>query len=63
MLYLASAFKNWREYSNEWLPMVAGFYEKRGLSRPQVIETVPYIIGQSIASQKAVREGLARESL
>src|SRR3712207_6262813 len=50
---------DWNEYRNFWPARVGEFYRARGLSRPEVIKTVVYRIGQDIGSRLAIRAGLA----
>lgn len=66
-LRLVSEFKDvaarkpeWSEYSNYWMARVAEFYEPRGLSRREIIETPVYRIGQDLASRIAIDTGMAR---
>src|SRR5438132_281543 len=46
-----SVFRNW------WLEQVDQFYSGRGLSRPQIIKTAGYRIGQDLAGRIGIAEG------
>jgi hypothetical protein len=48
------------EFFNFWMPQVGKFYEARGLSRRQVLETPLWRVAQDLESRQMVRAGLAR---
>jgi hypothetical protein len=60
----AKAHPDWlsAEYRNYWQVEVAKLYEARGLTRPEIIKTAVYRIGQDIASRMHIASGLARPS-
>ncbi len=56
----AKRTKVWASYQNFWMPRVKAFYEPRGLTRPQIMRTPGYLIGQDLGSRMAVEQGWAR---
>ncbi|MEX2316795.1 MAG: hypothetical protein WD669_06565 [Pirellulales bacterium] len=50
------------EYHNFYIDRVGRFYETRGLSRSEVIETAVWRIAQDIAGELMIAAGLARAS-
>jgi hypothetical protein len=58
----AASDVSWDDFDNYWLPRVASFYKQRGLTRRQVIETVPFQIAEDLSSRIAIAKGLMRLS-
>src|SRR5439155_19531367 len=56
----AKQTKDWATYKNYWLSKIKAFYERRGLTRPQIMQTPGYLIGQDLGSRMAVEQGWAR---
>lgn len=52
----------WHEYQNRWLAEVGKFYERRGLSRSQILETPVYRVAQDIGSRLGIDQGKMRQS-
>lgn len=48
------------EYFNFWMPRIGKFYEARGLTRRQVIETPLWQVAQDLDGRMMVRAGRAR---
>jgi hypothetical protein len=57
----AGQVSDWGEYCNFYMKKVGGFYEARGLSRRQVMETPMWKIAQEILGRLQVAAGDARE--
>ena len=53
---------NWTEYRNYYVKKVGKFYESRGLSRPEVVETPAWKIAEGICGRLQVAAGEAEES-
>jgi hypothetical protein len=51
---------DWNAFSNFWLPQVAEFYKKRGLTRSEIRATILYRVGQDLGSRLAFAAGLAQ---
>lgn len=51
---------DWSSFSNLWMSKVSEFYAERGLSRPQIRQTVGYRVGQDLDSRLAIAKGMAR---
>jgi hypothetical protein len=49
----------WNEYRNDWRERVHRFYTNRGLSRAEILKTVPYRVGRDLSSRLAIAEGSA----
>jgi len=47
-------------YRNRWMHEIAGFYESRGLSRRQIVQTPLYKIAQDLGNRKQIERGEAR---
>jgi hypothetical protein len=58
----ATSGVSWDEFDNYWLPCVASFYKRRGLTRRQTIETVPYQIAQDLSGRIGLAQGMLRLS-
>jgi hypothetical protein len=52
----------WWDYRNFWMSEVDRFYETRGLSRAEIIETPVYRIGQDMGSRLGIAQGYVRQS-
>jgi hypothetical protein len=52
----------WHEYQNRWMAEVGRFYEARGLSRREIIETPVYRVAQDIGSRLGIAQGKMRQS-
>jgi hypothetical protein len=53
---------NWTEYRNYYIKKVGKFYESRGLSRQEVVETPAWKIAEGICGRLQVAAGEAEES-
>lgn len=53
---------NWTEFSNYYIKKVGKFYEDRGLSRQEVVETPVWKIAEGICGRLQVAAGEAEES-
>jgi hypothetical protein len=53
--------QKWCDFDNYSLPLVTSFYEPRGLSRKQIIQTAGYQIAQDLSGRLAISLGLARQ--
>lgn len=62
LLDFAATNPEWNEYHNFWMPEVDRFYTPRGLSRREIIDTIPYRIGQDLGSRLGIRQGKVRQS-
>lgn len=56
----AKRAKEWSVFRNFWMSRVSEFYEPLGLTRPQILKTVGYRIGQDLASRMGIKEGWMR---
>jgi hypothetical protein len=52
----------WHEYQNRWMAAVGRFYEQRGLTRSQVMETPVYRVAQDLGSRLGIAQGKMRQS-
>jgi hypothetical protein len=66
LLAKLKAFANtkpqWHEYQNRWMAEVGQFYEQRGLTRQQIIETPVYRVAQDLGSRLGIAQGKMRQS-
>jgi hypothetical protein len=60
LLQRAETASGWNDFSNFWMPSVAGFYRSRGMSAAEICTTAAYRIGQDLDSRLAIAAGLAR---
>ncbi len=56
----AKRTKEWSSFRNFWMSRVGEFYEQKGLSRPQILKTAGYRIGQDLASRMGIKQGWMR---
>src|SRR5262249_49673602 len=52
----------WSEYRNFWLSEVGSFYQSRGLTRAEIVETPAYRVGQDLGSRLGIAQGKTRPS-
>ena len=52
--------RDWNTFTNFWVRKVGDFYEKRGLTRRETIQTPLFQVAQDMNSRLAVDLGLAR---
>jgi hypothetical protein len=56
----AQALNDWNAFDNFWMAEVTSFYEARGLTRAQTVQTIPFRVAQDLSGRIAVKAGLAR---
>ncbi len=56
----AKTHPDWNDFDNYRLRAVAGFYDARGLTRPQSRRMVPYEIAADLSSRLGIAAGLTR---
>jgi hypothetical protein len=56
----ARTHPDWSAFDNYWMPAVADFYDGRGLSRRQTLQTDIYRIAQDLSARLGIAQGLIR---
>jgi hypothetical protein len=51
---------DWFSFGNYWLKRVTSFYDARGCSRQQTLASIPYRVGQDLASRIGIAQGKMR---
>jgi hypothetical protein len=57
----AQSHPDWCAFDNYWMAAVAKFYDDRGLSRPETIETPIYQIAQDLSARLGIAQGMVRD--
>ena len=56
----AAVDRDWFSFGNYWLKRVSTFYDARGCSRQQMLASIPYRVGQDLASHIGIAQGKMR---
>jgi hypothetical protein len=51
---------DWYSFGNYWVKRVTSFYEDRGHTRQEIVASIPYRVGQDLASRIGVAQGKMR---